>query len=140
MESGESGDCMSRIQSRDDLISRSAAIIVFTGKPPEYYHSDYIASELRSLPAVDAVPIVRCRNCKFNHGINEECGCNGGHHSEDWYCADGKPRDDDASIFDRISPEWLEKLIDEYTRGQVEEVNFMNESLFPRLQEERIEY
>lgn len=48
----------------DDLISRAAAIKAFTGKPPEYYHADYIASELRCLPAVDAVPVVRCRDCK----------------------------------------------------------------------------
>ena len=66
----------------------------------------------------------------------EECGCNGGYHSEDWYCADGKRRDYDASI----PPEWLEKVIDQYTREQTEEENFMNESLFPRRQEERIEY
>lgn len=47
-----------------DLISREAAIKAFTGKPPEYYHTDYIASKLRCLPAVDAVPVVRCRDCE----------------------------------------------------------------------------
>lgn len=41
-----------------DLISRAAAIGAFTGKPPEYYHTSYIVSELSSVPAVDAVPVV----------------------------------------------------------------------------------
>lgn len=47
-------------------------------------------------PTIDAIPVVRCRDCKFYYGINEECGCNGGYNSEDWYCADGERRDDDA--------------------------------------------
>ena len=42
----------------DDLISRTAAIRAFTGKPPEYYSTDYIASELRGLPAVEAMPVI----------------------------------------------------------------------------------
>ena len=42
------------------------------------------------------VKVVRCRDCKYYHGVNEECGCNGGYHSKDWFCADGERRDDDA--------------------------------------------
>lgn len=42
----------------DDLISRAAAIRAFTSKPPEYYHTSYIVSELNGVPAVDAVPVV----------------------------------------------------------------------------------
>ena len=45
----------------DDLISRNAAIKAFTDKPPEYYHTVYIASELRDLPTVDAMPVVHGR-------------------------------------------------------------------------------
>lgn len=127
--------------NKDELISRTKLLNDLSYCAPELWQDEeYIKAKIIRQPVVDAVPVVRCRNCKFNHGINEECGCNGGYHSEDWYCADGKRRDDDASIFDRISPEWLEKLIDEYTRGQVEKENFMNESLFPRRQEEHIEY
>lgn len=39
--------------------------------------------------------VVRCRDCKFYHGVNEECGCNCGYHSEDWYCADGERRENE---------------------------------------------
>ena len=62
-----------------DLISRAAAIKVFMGKPPEYYHTSYIVGELNCVPAVDAVPVVhgrwevcgdcgitRCSVCKWN--------------------------------------------------------------------------
>ena len=72
-----------------DLISREAAIYAM------YYKPSYkMAIEvLKEVPAVDAVPVVRCRDCKFYYGVNEECGCNGGYHSEDWYCADGERRD-----------------------------------------------
>ena len=44
-------------------------------------------------PPDDIVRVVRCRNCKFYYGVNKECGCNGGYHSEDWFCADGKRRE-----------------------------------------------
>ena len=43
---------------------------------------------------LDMVHVVRCRDCKFFYGFNEECGCNGGYHSEDWFCADGERRED----------------------------------------------
>lgn len=42
----------------DDLISRAAAIKAFTGKPPEYYHTSYIVSELNDIPVMDAAPVV----------------------------------------------------------------------------------
>ena len=45
-----------------DLISRAVAIKAFTGKPPEYYHTSYIVAELKVIPAVDAVPVVRCKD------------------------------------------------------------------------------
>ena len=48
-----------------DFISRAVAIKAFTGKPPEYYHTSYIVSELNDIPAVDAVPVVRCKDCKY---------------------------------------------------------------------------
>jgi hypothetical protein len=46
------------MEIRDDLISRASAIKTFTGKPPEYYHTGYIVSELKGIPAVEAVPVV----------------------------------------------------------------------------------
>jgi len=34
-----------------DLISRKAAMDLFMGKPPDYYHSSYIVGEINSLPS-----------------------------------------------------------------------------------------
>lgn len=84
-----------------DLISRAAAMGAFMGKPPEYYHTSYIVGELNCVPAVDAVPVVRCMHCKYWWEVNELCThprhvdgmvciheCN----ATD-YCSDGKRRD-----------------------------------------------
>ena len=54
------------------------------------------STKLQFVYVSDVVPVVRCRDCKFYHGVNEECGCNGGYHSEDWYCAAGERRDEDG--------------------------------------------
>lgn len=50
----------------DDLISRAAAIRAFTSKPPEYYHTSYIVSELNGVPAVDAVPVAHARPVRIS--------------------------------------------------------------------------
>lgn len=85
---------------KDDLISRAAALNAI-----DCWHIDFNSMDgakvqtdcwrtIKELPAVDAVPVIRCLDCKFYHGFNEECGCNGGYHSENWYCADGERRDE----------------------------------------------
>jgi len=49
-------------------------------------------------PTIDAVPVVRCKDCK--NGEPGACGdgidCDGVWHDDDWFCADGKRRTDDA--------------------------------------------
>ena len=80
-----------------DLISRAAAIKAFMGKPPEYYHTSYIVGELNCVPAVDAVPVVRCRDCKHwcrcDDGISGTCGALGGLWDENEFCSDGERRE-----------------------------------------------
>lgn len=44
-----------------NLISRKAAMDVFMGKPPGYYHTSYIVGEINSLPSVKAEPVKRGR-------------------------------------------------------------------------------
>lgn len=84
-----------------DLISRTAAIGAFTGKPPEYYHTSYIVSELNSVPAVDAVPVVRCEDCKYwgqDDPAGDGCECNhiGGWWLPEEYCSCGERREADG--------------------------------------------
>ena len=95
----------------DDLISRAAAIKAFTGKPPEYYHTDYIVSELGRLPTADAVPVVHGRWQEYHatvHGYGKiyyQHSCTPIlYESPYYYCPhcgakmDGEWRDDDGKV------------------------------------------
>ena len=45
-------------------------------------------------PTIDAVPVVRCKDCKYLEctDLAGDCICdiNGEHHDPDWFCADGE--------------------------------------------------
>ena len=98
-------NCLWRTTAKtSDLIPRAAAIeYLMTNmgwRDEDGYEVDdadekraIITNLVNGIPAVDAVPVVRCVDCKFYYGVNEECGCNGVYHSEDWYCADGERRE-----------------------------------------------
>ena len=97
---------------KDDLISRAAAIGCL-GNSPEQMCMPWSEVErmLRELPAVDAAPVVRCRDCKYGklcfdadgHGLIQ---CTNTNYPAanvetwplelDWYCAGGERRDSDA--------------------------------------------
>ena len=50
--------------------------------------------KLKTMPTVDAIPVVRCKDCRFGR---ETCGnieCQGEYHSYDWFCPNGKRRED----------------------------------------------
>lgn len=87
----------------DDLISRAAAIdvIVFNSE------NRFAVDVLNELPAVDAVPVVRCRDCKYGESETNGRGedmvmCQNKLNPigyEDWlmppefFCADGERRE-----------------------------------------------
>lgn len=48
----------------------------------------------QTLPTVDAVSVVQCKDCKYYMTIY--CPCDGCCISPDWYCADGKRREADV--------------------------------------------
>lgn len=88
----------------NDLIFRAAAIKEIESIR---YCGDFI-SALIHLPAVDAVPVVRCKDCKYAHlTIDDECKyCDmisvlddegnlvPAYFSPNWYCAYGERKDD----------------------------------------------
>lgn len=47
---------------------------------------------LKAQEAVDAVPVVRCRDCKYaqHDVIFHDIWCDGIQRKPDWYCADGE--------------------------------------------------
>ena len=55
---------------------------------------------VKNAPMVDAVPVVRCKDCKHRDPEDKKCDC--GHSilwqlpmDDDWFCADGERRDDE---------------------------------------------
>lgn len=51
---------------------------------------------LDEAPTIDAVPVVRCRDCKcYNAGFECLKEGYGIEHPQDWFCADGERKDDD---------------------------------------------
>ena len=53
---------------------------------------DDMKYELERVPTVDAEPVVRCEDCQYR-GSTAECL----EHDADWFCADGKRREDGNS-------------------------------------------
>ena len=67
----------------------------------ELIHRDSILFAIETAPTVDAVPVVRCKDCKhYKDGFcynpntyDDEKTC--GNTAKDWFCADGKRRTDE---------------------------------------------
>ena len=62
---------------------------------------DYIIAEVDRAPSVNAVIVVRCKDCKYRDPEDKKCDC--GHailwqltRDDDWFCADGERRDDET--------------------------------------------
>lgn len=113
----------------EDLISRAAAIdYLMTNmgwRDEDGYEVDdadekraIITDLVNGIPAVDAVPVVRCRDCKHRPHYDERkdlvfpdlvcvCQCvDDDFYSwmpdDDWFCVDGERRDDDGKDAGRL--------------------------------------
>ena len=99
------------MNNTNDLISRAAAIAEIEEYIDEYSELDLITGYhnlkwwameeakdvLLTLPAVDTVPVVRCRSCRhYNTACcSEGCGwCENRNLGtwDEWYCADGEAK------------------------------------------------
>ena len=88
----------------DELISRAAAVRALASSNGDYLDA---LERFEKIPAVDAVPVVRCKDCKYSVEAKNAkgeyralCGngqsiCCSSHWTlpEDWFCADGERRD-----------------------------------------------
>ena len=85
------------------LIDADALMRRFMHKPQEYFHASYIVGEINTAPTIDAVPVVRCKDCKNWDTTwqndwaknNQYCPNVDGIRKGDWYCADGERRTDE---------------------------------------------
>ena len=81
----------------DDLISRAAAIGCLGNSPEEMCMPwSEVERMLHELPAVDAVPVVRCGECKYFAYLRVYCYLLIGTNGKNFYCAAGKRRDTDG--------------------------------------------
>lgn len=77
-------------------------------------------SVLESSPTIDAVEVVRCKDCKYNKGtkvwldgdVTIDCDNGMGYPPPDWFCADGERREQDD--LDWEEPADLEMGYDPY--------------------------
>lgn len=82
----------------DDQISRRAALTaLLTSQTFQDVHD-----ALEHLPAVDAVQVVRCRDCSFfnTEYLNHDgmCKCSGEFMENDDYCSLGERKDDNGDL------------------------------------------
>lgn len=69
---------------------------------PDGYSHKLICEVLEETPTVDAVPVVRCKDCKYYKPDEFECGCDfaGGlpYVKADDFCSYGQRRDQSADV------------------------------------------
>ena len=53
-------------------------------------------SDIDKMPTIDAVPVVRCGDCKWYMAEDEMCGASGECPGPDDYCSYGKRRTDES--------------------------------------------
>ena len=94
--------------SRTSLITRLAYYHAHSYGKAEYAYGVAV-EEVVKAPTIDAVPVVRCRDCKHWSGRNDKPGevtaigyCNHPNHHimplrADWFCADGAKMDGGAT-------------------------------------------
>lgn len=81
-----------------DLISREALLPKV--EYDEYYHSNEIRDIANDTPTVDAVPVVRCEECRYFRAANiPSCASPYGiiDPEPDDFCSYGERRNDDAA-------------------------------------------
>ena len=59
----------------------------------EFWDEAVLVSDIKSAPTVDAVPVVRCKDCKYF----KTWLCQNEDNYDDWFCADGERKDGDGN-------------------------------------------
>lgn len=87
------------------LINRDALLEHLYNKQTEQVD---IALEIAEFPTVDAVPVVRCRDCNNRECEGREglivCGIDGTSHPKDYFCADGERRSCESKVSHPVMP------------------------------------
>ena len=54
-----------------EYIKREAAIEAIMSEPPDAHYPQWYVDKIKSIPAADVVPVVRCKDCRLRG--REEC-------------------------------------------------------------------
>ena len=54
-----------------EYIEKQTALNAILGEPPEAHYPSWYADKIKTLPAADVVPVVRCKDCE---NAQNECG------------------------------------------------------------------
>lgn len=55
----------------DEYIKREAVIEVIMSEPPDAHYPQWYVDKIKSIPAADVVPVVRCKDCRWRG--REDC-------------------------------------------------------------------
>ena len=85
----------------DEYIKREAVIEVIMSEPPDAHYPQWYVDKIKSIPAADVVPVVRCEDCRLR-GREEcamfyrcECGEQHTWETDNDFCSWGERRDRD---------------------------------------------
>ena len=90
-------DIMGKSSNEKRLIDANRALEIVRNQgiahPNAYHLTNYATLILREAPTVDAVKVVRCKDCKyFNTPL-----CQNENKHDNWFCADGERKDGDGN-------------------------------------------
>lgn len=49
----------------DEYIKREAVIEAIMSEPPDAHYPQWYVDKIKSIPAADVVPVVRCKDCRW---------------------------------------------------------------------------
>ena len=55
----------------DEYIKREAVIEAIMSEPPDAHYPQWYVDKIKSIPAADVAPVVRCKDCRWRS--SEEC-------------------------------------------------------------------
>lgn len=89
---------MGKLIDVDVAIRAAVEYIEDWNRAKSIYHRRELTKKFIALPPVDAVPVVRCKDCKFYYQMTAETGicelaCR--HLGNDGFCSEGERKDSD---------------------------------------------
>ena len=82
----------------EDYVTKKSAIQAVGDIHPLDYNGQGIVNRIKKIPAVDAVEVVRCRECKHLYARSKslgvyKCAIHNDYPLADYFCADGERKD-----------------------------------------------